>query len=250
MNSKSLKLYNIIVLAILGFSVKATTFIEAPVENRLELASGVVRGKFLGSSFKKSPIGKVITEASFQISGISGIKPNKIINRNTFRVSYPGGEWNGMTYKVSGTPSFKKGGDVVLMVTSGKFGFILPDLALSKFDVKVEDGKEILKSEIFPNKKGVGRIPLEDFNELLRRRFGTPLVSFNTDKHIYVNKSHKRVAVHADILKNYEGRRYRGRRPASIKKEEVDNSIPIFWFILALGILGFVSNVLLRGREE
>jgi len=251
MRSKSLKLYNIILLAIWGFSVEATTFIETPVVNRLERASGAVRGKFLGLSFKKNPLGKVITEATFQIIAVSGIKPNEIINRNTFRVSYPGGEWNGMTYKVSGTPSFKQGEDVVVMVKRGKFGFILPDLALSKFDINIVDGREILESEIFSNKQGVGKISLKDFNEMLRRKFGVPLVTFNTDKHIYVDESHKRVAVHSDLLKNYEGRRGRHtRRPAAVNKEETEDSIPIIWFVFVLGILGFISNILLRGREE
>lgn len=250
MNSKSLKLCNLILLAILNISAMATTFIETPVEDRLELSSGAIRGKFLGSSFKKNPMGKVVTEATFQVIAVSGIEPNEIINRNTFRVSYPGGEWNGMTYKVSGTPSFKQGQDVVLMVRKGKFGFILPDLALSKFDIKVRDGKETLVSEVFPNKQGVGKISLDDFNKMVKNKFGTPLVSFNTDKHIYVDENHKRVAVHAQIFNDYEGREPRSRRPASLNTEEADDSIPIIWFVLALGLLGFISNFLLRGREE
>lgn len=250
MDCKLLKLYKIILLTILGFSVQATTFIETPIVNRLDFASGVIRGKFLGSSFKKDPMGKVITEATFQIIAVSGIKPNEMINRNSFRVSYPGGQWNGMTYKVSGTPSFTQGEDVILMVKKGKFGFILPDLAFSKFDIKVVDGKEILESEIFSNKEGIGKISLKDFSEMTKQKFGVALVNFNTDKHIYVDEKHKRVAVNAEILKNYEGRVRRARRPASVSKEETDDSIPIIWFVLALGILGFLSNVLLRGREE
>lgn len=251
MKPKLLKIYSLVLLSILSMSALGTTFIENPVSTRLEMATGAIRGKFLSSTYKKNPVGRVVTEATFQVSAVSGIKPNEIINRNTFRVSYPGGQWNGMTYKINGAPTFSEGEEVVLMVSKGKFGFVLPDLALSKFEIKVVDGREVLVSGVFSEKEGVGKISLTDFNSLAQAKFGMPLVSFNSDKHIYVDQKHKRVTVNTTILDNYEGREKRKRRPASIgQQKESDDSIPIIWFVLALGFLGFLSNFLLRGKEE
>ncbi len=250
MKPKSLKIYISILLAMLSLTTFGTTFIENPISSRLNIANGVIRGRYIGSTYKKNPVGRVVTEATFKVTAVSGIKPHEIINRNTFRVSYPGGEWNGMTYKVSGTPTFSEDEEVVLMVTKGKFGFILPDLALSKFEVKVVDGNEILVSGVFSEKEGIGKIALEDFNTLTKEKFGTPLVSFNTDKHIYVDEKQKRVAINTQVLNDYEGRESRKRKPASINQEEADDSIPIIWFVLALGFLGFLSNFILRGKEE
>ncbi len=250
MKPKSWKTFSLVAATLLSFSALATTFIENTVATRMEMANGVVRGTFLSSSYKKNPVGRVVTEATFRVAAVSGIKPNEIINRNTFRVSYPGGEWNGMTYKVSGAPSFSEGDEVVLMVKKGKFGFVLPDLAFSKFNIEVVDGNEILVSSIFPDKQGIGKISLEEFDQLAQAKFGTPLVSFNSDKHIYIDKKHRRVTVNTQVLNDYEGREVRKRMPASEHNEEADDSVPIIWFVLALGLLGFLSNFLLRGREE
>ncbi len=248
MNSRLLKLCNFVLFGLMSASIFATTFIETPVSSRLEVATGVIRGNFIGSTYKKNPMGRVVTEATFQVTQASGIEPHQMINRNTFKVSFPGGEWNGMTYKVSGTPQFKKGEDVVLMVTKGKFGFILPDLTLSKFSVYKKEGSEVLVSSIFSEKNGVGKITLTEFNELANHRFGTPLVSFNSDTHIHIAQNKKHVAA-TSIINDYKARDTRARTPSSIQ-DEADDSIPIIWFVLALGLLGFLSNFLLRGRRE
>ncbi len=246
MSSKILKLYMLIIFSFFTGKAFATTFIETPVEGRLEVSSGIVRGRFLGSSFKKSPDGKVVTEATFQVFAVSGIEPNEIINRNTFKVTYPGGEWNGLTYKVSGTPNFKEDEEVVLMVSKGKFGFILPDLAFSKFTITEVDGGETLVSSIFSDKEGIGKISLAEFNKMAESKFGSPLVSFNSDTHIHTSKN---TYANNTLLENYESREPRERKPASKPKDE-DENFNFIWFVLALGVLGFLSNLLLRGREE
>lgn len=243
------KLLKIGILMGISLSTWATTFIETPISGRLDIASGAVRGTFLGSTFKKNPVGRVVTEATFQVSAVAGIEPNEIINRNTFKVSYPGGQWNGMTYKVSGSPQFKIGEDVVLMVSKGKFGYILPDLSLSKFSVKEYEGSEVLVSSIFSEKEGIGRISLDEFNSLSQEKFGTQLISFNSDKHIHTKEKSKRI-VSQDLLNNYQGRKATQRKPASVGPQESDDSIPIFWFAFALGFLGFISNLVIRGKEE
>jgi hypothetical protein len=252
MISNLLKLLIMAGLVLKITSITATTFIETSIESRLEQATGVVRGHFIGSTFKKNPLGRVVTEATFRVSAIAGIEPHQIINRNTFKITYPGGEWNGLTYKVSGIPTFRTNEEVVLIVSKGKFGYILPNLALSKFTISLDDeGKsEILTSSIFSEKAGIGRISFAELKKMSAKRFGTPLVSFN-DKHIHIDRTYASAAQNPLLYdyKGRDGRSLKNRKPASFEKDEEGN-VPILWFILALGFLGFLSNFILRGKEE
>lgn len=217
-------------------SVLATVFIETPIEDRLQHSNGVIRGKFLGKVYKKLPSGKVVTEATIKVSEFSGLEQNEIINHHNFKVMYPGGVWLGRVYKVHGTPTFSQGQDVVLIVKKGEFGYILPNMALSKFDLETNDKKVTLKSSIFSEKKGVGRIGLEDFSLLVESSFGEPMHKLVIDK--YVDKG-------------VRARKFRKRQPASVSKEEApneDESIPVIWFVIGLGLLGFFSNHLFKGK--
>lgn len=225
-----------VILVLFTQSVSATVFIETPIEDRLQHSSGVIRGKFLGKVYKKLPSGKIVTEATIKVSEFSGLEQNEIINHHNFKVMYPGGVWLGRVYKVHGTPSFTQGQEVVLIVKKGEFGYVLPNMALSKFDLETNDKKVTLKSSVFPDKKGVGHLSLEEFSVLVEGSFGEPMHKLVIDK--YVDKG-------------VRARKINKRQPASMSKEEKsseDENIPVMWFVIGLGILGFFSNHLFKGK--
>lgn len=223
------------------FSSLATTFVPTSISERINYSDGLISGVFLGSSVKKLPNGQVATELSFKIEKTAGISPSSIVNKNNFKILIPGGSWNGYVHKVSGTPTFERGEQAVLMITEGPYGHILPDLAFSKFSYKTIDGQKYLVSSIFSEKLGVGKMSLSDFQSLSKDHFGTELVSLNVDK--FIDKFHGKVVVK-------KGRRANPRAPASEKKEDSENNLPFLWSIIALGALGFFSTSLYRSSKE
>lgn len=226
----------LMLFSVLSFSVEATLFLETSVEDRLNFATGVIKGKFLGKVYKKLPSGRVVTEVTIKVEAFSGLKQNEIINHNNFKVTYPGGVWQNRVYKVHGAPNFKPNETVVLLVKKGDFGYIVPDLAMSKFSIIKKDQKLHLQSDVFSNKKGVGLIGLNEFESLVERSFGTGLEKLVVDK--YVDK-------------NTQGHKGTKRTPANVNdsnKSDDGDSIPVIWFVLGLGSLGFVSTLLMRGK--
>lgn len=237
----------LLTIAFLSFSSMGTTFVEMPVEDRLEEAVGAIRGVYTGKSYKKDPTGRVVTEASFRVDALSGISPNQIVNRNTFKVLLPGGQWNGMIYKISGTPDFSEGEEVVLILHKGDFGYTLGDLALSKFNIQQEEEGEVLISSVFADKDGIGKISVSEFDSLLENRFGGPLHAFNSNTFIHKVDDKK-------VAKSYNSSHYRpsvNREIASQnEKGSEDQSVPIIWFVFVLGIMGFLSSLLIRRGKE
>lgn len=214
-----------------------TTFVETSLKDRLRIASGVVKGEYLGESYKKLPSGQIVTEATFRILESSGIKSSEIVNHNNFKVLLPGGVWQGRVFKVSGVPKFKTSEITTLVLKKSEFGYVLPNLAMSKYDLKIVDNEKFLVSEIFSHKEGVGRIKLEKFNQIVYQTFGSALKGVEFDK--YVSKGPD------------EELSSRGRGPASKnKKEKEDDSIPVIWFVIGLGFLGFVPTLLLKGKRN
>lgn len=223
----------------LVFSVTATatTFIENSIEDRMRTATGVIKVEYLGEAYKKLPDGQVVTEATVRILENSGVKSSDIINHNNFKILLPGGLWQGRRYKVSGVPRFQPGEISYLVIQKSDFGFILPNLAMSKFDIKSEDSEKFLVSSIFSNKMGIGKIKEKDFNLLVEETFGKKLTKINIDK--YVGRIEE------------EGSQRGNRNPASTKKEEPeDEPIPTLWLVLVLGFLGFIPAFLLRGKRN
>lgn len=232
------------ILITCSFNLSATTFLPTPLKDRLSSSSGVVRGEYLGKTFKKLPTGRVVTEVTVKVSEVSGIEPHRLVNPKIFKVLYPGGNWNGMTHKVQGSPVFTKGEEVILIVKKAEFGYILPNLGMSKFSVKGTKGKKELVSSIFSEKDGVGKISLNNFNLMAQDVYGQSLKKIDSDKYIFNPNT-------------LEERPYRSkvsskRLPASRaeKKSEDDNEIPLWWFIVGFGFLGFVPHILFKEKPE
>ena len=220
----------------------AATFLPIEIAERMKNSDAAIFGELNGKSFKKLPSGDIVTEYSFKVEKFSGLKPNDIVSKNNYKVIVPGGVWNNEVHKISGTPKFTTGEKVVLMVKKGAYGYILPDLAMSKFKVEYKNNRATLYSDIFPETYNVGKINLNEFNELAESIYGKKLTEYNSDKFIY-----KKNAVPVNEKNN-------GRYIASASEKEAEEnegkSFSFLWLILGFSILGFVAKFVSKGNED
>lgn len=227
-----LKLF-ILKLLLISFAF-STTFNSLSLKKQLNEIDGVIRGVYRGETYKRTDEGLVITEASFSIIESSGIPPSKIINKNDFRVNFSGGKYQGIVYHVIGSPTFKKNEEVVLLLKKVGGLFFIYNLSQGKFFISTKNKKEFLVSNFLKKANG-GDLALLRFNKLLKKRFGSPLTSFNPDTYVYKRKSffNKRIPTATT-----------GRSPASVK-EKSENSengkTSVYWLLLIFTLLGLFS---------
>lgn len=220
-------------------SAFATTFRPTPPERLIYDSHAVIHGVFNGQTYKKLPSGQVVTEGIFTVIKSAGIKHNDVLNKNAFRVMYPGGEWQDVTYKVFGSPKFKLGEEVVLMLRSSKYGYTVNSLLAGKFKVeRHRDEGVMLRSSVFPNHEKYGVISYEDFNEIVKDKFGEQLHEIFSDR--YVNRVTKKKVVDSQITVRSRD----GREPASTEHEPEGVSTTI-WLAIIFGVMGalFLKSV-------
>lgn len=213
----------------------ATTFVPMPLDRQLKSSYGVIHAVYQGSNFKKLSDGQVVTNASFRILQSSGIKSSEIINRNDFKVMYPGGKWQGLVYSVAGAPTFYEGEEVVLLISKGSRGFVVNNLKMGKYEIFEEDGKRFLASSAFRSHPKLGKISFSEFERKLFTYFGSDFQTSHHDKYIANTKKKK------DI----------GRKIASVEEESNEtntNSMSIYWLVLIFGLMGSYSSYVMKRK--
>ena len=214
--------------------VYSTTFITIPFKKQINEINGVIRGVYKSKSYKRMEEGTVLTEASFSIIESSGIAPSQIINKNDFKVNYLGGKFQGMVYHTIGAPKFKKNEEVILFLKKVGGLFYIYNLSQGKFHLVKEGKKLFLDSPFLRKQKNGNRIGLADFNFLLKKRFGSPLTSFNPDTYVYKRKSFSSEKITTTSA---------GRQPASLKDKpsEEGGKMGVYWLLLIFSLLGLFS---------
>ena len=212
-------------------NVNATQYVPVPLEIQVDEADAVVHGIFQGKTYKKLPSGQVVTQASFSLIESAGLYPGEVLNKNNFLVTYPGGVWQGLVYKVIGAPTFYAGEEVVLLLNKKERGYVIKDVSMGKYSVRrtLEDG-EILSSSIFSDHPKLGKIKKTELDKLLKNRFGGSFLSTNSDSFVYKKERKNRTA---------------GREIASIRKGRDESETPsisttstTFWIAILFGTLG------------
>ena len=225
---------------------EATSFTVVPLETQVQNAGGAIWGRFQGSASKKV-MGSVVTEASFELLAVSGVAPSEIVNKNNFKIIYPGGVWRGIVYATLGTPKFSKNEEVVLFIVKGPYGYQLANLGLSKYLVIKKEGEEVsFQNSIFPEHPHLGKISLEHLNSLLKERFQEPLSKATVrDKNIYkrVPASNKRST--SSLQERKPGSVTTPIGPGDYEKKSHQSMI---WIILMFSILG--GYIVVAKRSE
>ncbi len=217
----------------------SATFIPLSMEKQLEHSSSVIQGIYRSSTYKKLANGDVVTLASFEIEKMSGMSNSQIHAYQDFKVMIPGGEWDGLTYFVTGTPKFREGERVVLLLQETEQGYTINNLALGKYSLAMVDDQLSLVSDIFPNHPTLGQISIKDFETYLQARFGAGLADFTVKNQVNTKVS--------DNSSDKQMMAEEGRTPASIAEEKASSFSPLL-LVLILGALGAYGAYLVRER--
>lgn len=230
-----LKILTILVLFYSSY-LFATSFIPVPLDRQLKSSYGVIHAVYKGSNYKKLSDGQVVTNASFRVLQSSGLKSSEIINKNDFKVIYPGGKWQGLVYNVPGSPTFTEGEEVVLLLSKGSRGFMVNNLKMGKYEIFEEDGVRYLGSSAFRSHPKLGKISFSDFERKLFSYFGSDFQSKHHDKYIANTNSSKKT----------------GRKVASVDVENEDvksNGMSIYWLVLIFGLMGSYSSYVMKRKR-
>lgn len=235
--SYSFKLFWLILVSTIS-TLQATTLIPTTFDIQLRDADAIVEAKYLGHSFKRLTTGEVFTEAKFEILKSAGLSPSEIHHPNQFRIFYPGGEWRGQVVTIQQAPKFISGERVVLLLEKRKFGFMIQNLTLGKYSIHSRlTEPTFISSTAFPGHSQLGKISWSDVDELVKKRFGSPLVSFTQIQ----SPDRKIASIDSENTREVASEK---AEPASDK----NNSLNLVWIVLLFSTLGMLSVYM--GRQQ
>jgi len=235
------------------FQAMATTYYPLPIDKQLNESKAVIKGEYQGATYKKTSTGEIVTVASFKIEDSVGLKQNEMLNKNDFKVIFPGGKWNKMVYTIDGAPQFSQGESSVLILNKSPYGFVLNGLSLGKYEIVKKDGQLGLMSSVFPDHPKLGFIALDSFNTSLNDRFGSKLTSLTHDKAFSLTLA-SNVRMPASAGANFESVRgtRRGRSPASSRApayHAATESISSFWLVLLFAVMGLYPVFFIKKKD-
>lgn len=221
---------------------QSTVFIPLALEVQLDTTDGALHGIYRGKrGSKKISSGLIVTEHSLSIIAASGIEPQDILNGADQRFLTLGGEVAGLGQIHEGAAQFREGEEVVLLLKETSDGFLMNNRALGKYRVEKRQGKKVLINSIYPDEEGVSNISLEEFNNLVEARFGTPLREVD-DRQVHKTIEKKKPLMKKGIISE--------RKTASFgknteRKEGRKGTIviwPLFALIFLLGLYFFLRR--------
>lgn len=241
-------------ILLLAAKAMATTYYPLPIHKQLDESQAVIKGEYQGATYKKTATGEIVTVASFKVDEFVGLKENEILNKQDFKVIFPGGKWNRMVYTIDGAPKFQKGESSVLVLNKSKHGFVLNGLSLGKYDIVKKDGEVGVSSSVFPNHPKLGFIPLEEFNAELTERFGKKLTSLGIDRAFSLTlASNVRMPASATKGAKLESARSsrRGRAPASVGKKyhASTEGMSAFWLVMLFAVMGLYPVFFIKKKD-
>lgn len=215
--------------------LQATTFIPLPLEDQLDASDSVVLATNQGKAYKRLPNGDIVTEYSFKLELASGLPEHKVLSPNSFKVMTPGGLWLGRYYQVDGAAVFKEGEQSLLFLKQTPYGWIVNNLSMGKFSVSHSAEGTWFKNSVFPTHPKIGTVSMGKLNELLQKKFNSPLAAVDIDKYVH----------NSAVEKNEKAQSRGNRAPASIEESQESESMPVglIWMMLLFGVLGFVYRV-------
>gem|GEM_PF-741188 len=244
-------LRNFITLSILLYStaVVSATFIPLSLEKQMENADGVLKGQFKGLEYRKISDNKIITEATFSIIKSAGIKQSEIVNKNNFKVIYPGGKWQNLDYRVSGAPSFQPNEEAVLILKKTSLGYTVKGLGMGKYQVVKNEDSEYYKSSVFPNHVKLGTISKNNFEDAILNEFGHGMKAVQSDKFVNIPlKSLEKTTIPSSG--RFPASEKRGPASESLDSNEEDSSGNPIWIVVIFALLGAMSVYTIRRSKR
>lgn len=239
---------------LVGLNAMATTYYPLPIHKQLDESKAVIKGEYQGATYKKTETGEIVTVASFKVEDSVGLKENEILNKQDFKVIFPGGKWNKMVYTIEGAPRFHIGESSILFLNKSRHGFVLTGLSLGKYEIVKKDGEYGISSSVFPNHPKLGFIPMSEFNSELGERFGKKLTSLGTDRTFSLTlASNVRMPASTPSGAKLEVARSRssGRKPASTTKQyhAATEGMSAFWLVTLFAVMGLYPVFFIKKKD-
>jgi len=239
---KTLKLCSLILFLCLMASAQGASFIFTPLDKQFRDSDAAILGTVKNWTTKKDPRGQVITRYSLSLSWAAGLDRNQDVHPESFHVNVPGGPWQGISYKVSGAPSFQEGEEVFLLLKKSKFGHVVLNLSLGKYGVYKKGQDILLKSSVFPDHPAFHEIGLNEVKDMAKAHFIT--ATSYKDGYQSNTTNRKRITVESTTQKS-------GRKIASAPREQRvgQHRSSMFWPFLVLVFIA-ISRKLFRVRSR
>ena len=244
--AKLTQFFSIFVLNLLLSSlVLATTFAPLTVQQKVEDSDAVVFGEVTRSFYTKDKSGKVVTVLTLDVEKSFGLQSNQISAPKNFQVRYLGGVWEGVTHKIEGAPKVNIGEEVVFLLRYRHNVFWVHYLASGKFSRVTLDGKDYLRSEVFPDRPGVGIISLQNFEKVLDKSSLRSSFSYNSsdtssEKKISIFKKKKIDREPATFKKVKDRAKYNNRKHAK----------SFIFIVFIFATLGVLFSLIVRSRRR
>lgn len=153
----------------------ATTYLPLAFETQVRESDGAVIGTYVSHNYKQVG-GQIVTEYRFKIEKFVGPRITQNNNNKFIQFLVPGGEWQGMSYSVSGTPAFSSEEKVLLLLSQSRQGLFLTNLSLGVYRESLRaNGERFFTSVIFPNHPQLSRLEFDFVQDQFQRSWGRGL---------------------------------------------------------------------------
>lgn len=223
----------------------ATTFIPLPLDKQVESAGMGAEVVLLNMQGFKHPAGYVATEYRFKVIEPTNLDPNELEDGKLV-LSLPGGNFDGVTTVVDGSPKFNPGERIFLLLKKIEGKIYLSNFTLGKFNIQKIDGEEYYVNEVFPNMPNVGRIKKSTMKKLMNEKWNLVSLKIDSSK---PNDKNKNIS----ILK-LPDEKVNTKANGKIERDIASEESSIDWlniFIYCLSFFGIVfSLLLLKSKKE
>ena len=232
----------------------AATFAPVTIEDKIVDSDLVVFGKVLRKYYTQHTNGKIVTAIMLQVAKAYQSEEMLSTKREQsplLTFYYPGGKIKGMVSRVDGTPRFRDGEEVAILLREVNGDFWAHHLAAGKFSKVVEKGRELFVSDIFPNEPNVGYSPTKKLERILKKRQFKIVPPKSSSLH--QKKQKKKVAQEKKSQQTDQEIKVQqtpSRQVAQVGPKKPQRNLPMALLIFVVALMSGVYFFVARGRRQ
>lgn len=188
MHMKNLVALFILVLMPRQNSFSSPTYEALPIAKKVKDADIILQGIYLGKVEKKNTQNEIETDLIFKPIKMAGMNTNLLLNKNELKVTIPGGFWMGVEHRVSDSPKFIEGSEVLLLLKRTKTGLTLLNNANGAYWVEKKNRQRYFRSYSHPNDPRYGLVSPKKLTYALYESFSegfTEIEKNNLNHYVY-----------------------------------------------------------------
>lgn len=216
-------------------SVQATTFSPLTIKTQIKQSDSIVKGRVISEFSEINENGEIVTVVDILADKWIGTEAQSDI----IQVYYRGGVVGDKAVLIEGAPEFTVGEKVIVFTKKVHEKNYIVNLGLGKFSLKKLGDEYVLVNQIFPRKPQVGQMRLDKFIDLSQWVKKERFTERYKDK--YEIMQEKQASIKTKVKK--------GRKIASIGKEENSEPKSATWLVFLFGLLGAVF-IIIKKRES